>query len=276
MTVDVALRQAQALLLEGGIAVPRLTSEVLLCHTLGCERSHLYGHPAQELSESEQLHFGRYLYERLNGKPTQYITGQQEFYGRPFRVTPAVMIPRPETEHVVEASLQMVPQALRVVDVGCGSGAIAITLQLEMQAEVWGTDVSAAALEVAADNARRLGASVGFVQCDLASCFDGNCADLLVSNPPYVPQSEESSIQREVREYEPHIALFGGESGLDFYKRLINEGARLLRPQGWLIMELGIRQLDPVRQMLDSAWRQVCVIDDLAGLPRVLASQYEP
>jgi release factor glutamine methyltransferase len=276
MTVGTALRQGRQHLEEGGIAVPRLSAEVLLCHALGCERSYLYAHPERELRQTEGLRFEECLHERLHGKPTQYITERQEFYGRPFRVTPAVMIPRPETEHVVETALEVGRDARSVVDVGCGSGAIAVTLQLETGAEAWGADISAAALCVAAGNARRLGADVRFVQCDLASAIAGGSADLLLSNPPYVPRSEEDSLQREVRDYEPHLALFGGDSGLDFYGRLIREGTRVLRPGGWLIVELGIRQLEAVKQMLAACWRQTRVTDDLAGLPRVLAARYEP
>src|ERR1041384_674142 len=131
MTVQTALLQGTTLLEEAGIAVPRLSAEVLLAHALSRERVYLFAHPEHELAEIEWLHYGRYLHERLRGKPTQYITGRQEFYTREFRVTPAVLIPRPETEHVVEAALQLARDSRRIVDVGCGSGALAVTLQLE-------------------------------------------------------------------------------------------------------------------------------------------------
>lgn len=274
MTVATALRQGEQLLAESGVAVPRLTSEVLLFHALDCGRAYLYGHPEQELTDVQWLHFGRYLHERLKGKPTQYITKQQEFYGRAFRVTPAVMIPRPETEHLVETALELCRGAKTVVDAGCGSGAIAVTLQIEMRTRVLATDISAAAIEVASENGNCLGAGVGFVRCDLVSAISDRSTDLLVSNPPYVPLSEMESLQREVRDWEPHLALFGGTEGLDFYRRLIAEGPRILRPGGWLMFELGIRQLEPVRQMLDARWSQPRVFDDLAGLPRVLAMEY--
>src|SRR5579863_8716267 len=131
MTIETALRQGTKLLEEAAIAVPRLTAEVLLAHALRCQRSHLYGHPEQELTNLQQLHYGRYLHERLAGKPTQYITGRQEFYGREFRVTKDVLIPRPETEHVVEAVLELARGTHRIIDIGTGSGALAVTLQLE-------------------------------------------------------------------------------------------------------------------------------------------------
>src|SRR3954471_4600279 len=169
MTVQTALLQGTVLLEEAGIAVPRLTAEVLLAHALRRERVYLYAHPEHELAEVEWLHYGRYLHERLKGKPTQYITKRQEFYGRDFRVAPDVLIPRPETEHVVEVAMRK--GARRVLDVGTGAGALAVTLQLETGAEVWATDISRAAAAVAAENAVRLGARVDVVVCDLMECI---------------------------------------------------------------------------------------------------------
>src|ERR1039457_1507288 len=162
-----ALHQATRILEDGAIAVPRLTAEVLLSHAMRCDRVYFYAHPERKLSEMEWLHYGRYLHERLNGKPTQYITGRQEFYGRAFRVTPDVLIPRPETEHVVDIALTLARDSGRVLDIGTGSGALSVTLQLETGAAVWGADISPAALAVAAENSRRLGARVEFVACDL-------------------------------------------------------------------------------------------------------------
>src|SRR5579872_1926238 len=168
MTLQQALLQGTELLEHAGIAVPRLTAEVLLGHALRQERAYLFAYPERELREVEWIHYGRYLHERLQGKPTQYITGRQEFYGREFRVTSDVLIPRPETELVVETALTVAGDARRMMDVGCGSGAIAITLKLENKsAAVLATDISGSALAVAAANAKRLGASVGFAQCDL-------------------------------------------------------------------------------------------------------------
>src|SRR5438552_16578763 len=171
MTVQTALLQGTNLLEEGGIPAPRLTGEVLLAHALGRERTYLYGHPEHELSDIEWIHYGRYLHERLNGKPTQYITGRQEFYGREFRVTPDVLIPRPETELVVETALVVGRGARRIVDAGCGAGAGAITLQLETGALVAGTDVSVDALAVAAENGGRVGARIEWMQGDLVAAI---------------------------------------------------------------------------------------------------------
>src|SRR4051812_41138250 len=272
MTVQTALLQGARLLEEGGIAVPRLTAEVLLAHALKRDRVYLFTHPEHELAEVEWIHYGRYLHERLLGKPTQYITKRQEFYGREFRVTPDVLIPRPETEHVVEVA--KTKGAHRVLDVGTGSGAIAVTLQLETGARVWATDVSPAAVVVAAANAARLGAAVEMVVCDLMSAIAPGSIDLVVSNPPYVPFSSRDGLQREVRDYEPHVALFGGPAGLDIYERIVADAPRVLRPGGWLVMELGFGTHEVVAAML-AAWRSVEIVPDLAGIPRVIAAAIE-
>jgi len=237
-----------------------------------CERVYFYAHPEQELKEVEWLHYGRYLHERLQGKPTQYITRRQEFYGREFRVTPDVLIPRPETEHVVEVALEVARGARRVLDIGNGSGALAVTLQLEMGAETWGSDISAAAAAVAAENAARLGAAVRFVVCDLADAIAAHSIDLIVSNPPYVPLDQKEGLQREVRDFEPHVALFGGETGFELYDRMVRDAPRVMRPGGWLVMELGFGSLHPVEQLL-GGWKNVRIVPDLAGIPRVAAAQ---
>jgi release factor glutamine methyltransferase len=276
MTILTALLQGTKLLEEEAVSVPRLTAEVLLTHALQRERAYLYAHPEEELSEIAWIHYGRYLHERMKGKPTQYITGRQEFYGRDFRVTSDVLIPRPETEHLVEAALAKVQPRDVVVDVGTGSGAIAITLALETSAHVLATDVSTAALTVAQRNAQQLSAHVGFLACDLLDSFRERSINVLVSNPPYVPKTDHPSLQREVRDYEPHVALFGGPTGLEIYERLIVEATRVLRPHGWLLLELGYNSLDPVRAMLETGWSDIDVIPDLAGYPRVLAARQSP
>lgn len=274
MTLRTALRQGTALLEEAHVPAPRLTAEVLLAHAMNVRREYFFAHPEEELTELAWIHYGRYLHERINGKPTQYITRQQEFFGRPFFVSPAVLIPRPETEHVVETALRLARGAKHIVDVGCGSGAIAVSLALEIPASwVAGSDVSLDALRVAKKNAAANGAQVAFVQCDLLSAFRDQSLDLVASNPPYVPESDESHLQREIREHEPAVALYGGPTGNEIYQRLIPEAARVLRPGGWLIMELGWRSLQAVGAMLDERWHNVEDVADLAGIPRVLAAQ---
>jgi len=248
---------------------------VLLAHALGRDRAYLFGHPEHELSEIEWIHYGRYLHERLQGKPTQYITGRQEFYGRDFRVTPQVLIPRPETEHVVETALRLVPGAGRILDVGTGSGALAITLNLETRAAVWATDISLGALLVAAQNAQNLGARVWFVACDVMAALAPGSMNLIVSNPPYVPLGDKAGLQREVREWEPHEALFAGLTGIEIYERIVLDAERVLRPGGWLIMELGFNTRDRVAGLFSDRWRDLETVPDLAGIPRVLAARMD-
>lgn len=277
MTVQTALLQGARLLEEAGIAVPRLTAEVLLSHVMGCERAYLYAHPERELQDPERLHYGRGLHERLQGKPTQYITGRQEFYGREFRVTPDVLIPRPETEHVVACAAGLLSSGgmggrPRVLDVGCGSGAIAVTLQLETGGEAWGADISPAAAAVACGNARRLGARVDIVVCDLMEAIGPASMDLIVSNPPYVPLAQREGLQREVRDWEPHVALFAGETGFEIYGRIAADAPRVLRADGWLVMELGFGSCDYVARLLDG-WKDLRIEPDLAGIPRVIAAR---
>jgi release factor glutamine methyltransferase len=269
VTLQTALQQGQKLLADAGILAPRLTAEVLLAHAIGCQRSWLFAHSAEELKELWWIHYGRYLHQRLSGTPTQYVTGTQEFYGREFRVTPAVLIPRPETEHLIETALKFNPGIM--LDIGTGSGAIAVTLALETKARVFATDVSRPALAVARRNAVRLNAQVDFIGCDLGSALPDACFDMIVSNPPYVPESDRAGMQPEVRDHEPALALFAGPGGFDIYRRLIPEAARLLKPGGRLILELGHTSLDPVREMLDRSWKHHEVIDDLARIPRVLS-----
>jgi len=269
VTLQTALRQGHKLLEDAGILAPRLTAEVLLAHAIGCQRSWLFAHSDEELRELWWIHYGRYLHQRLSGMPTQYVTGVQEFYGRDFRVTPDVLIPRPETEHLIEAARKH--RVETTLDIGTGSGAIAVTLALETKSHVVATDISPAALHVARQNALRLNAQVDFLECDLGAALRSHSFDLVVSNPPYIAETDRATLQPEVRDHEPALALFAGVDGLEIYRRLIPEAARLLKPGGRLILELGYNSLDPVRNMLDR-WSEIEVIHDLAGVPRVICS----
>ena len=229
-------------------------------------REWFYAHPEEDLREVHWIHYGRYLHERSQGKPLQYITHRQEFYGREFRVTPDVLIPRPETEFLVEAVMK---HGGRIIDVGTGSGAIAVTLALETSCEVIATDISSAALAVAAANAQKFAAKVRFFQADLLSIFADASADVVASNPPYVAESERSTLQREVRDWEPAQALFAGLDGLAIYRRLIPEAWRVLKPGGLLALDIGFGQAEAVTAMAEG-WNGIRVVQDLAEIHRVL------
>ncbi len=291
LSVRAAVDQGTRLLTEGGLNTPRLTSEVLLMHAINqdssretpCDRAWLYAHATDPMKEVWWIHFGRYLHQRLAGKPTQHITGVQEFYGREFHVSRDVLIPRPETEHLVETAVEKARESGEALeDSGCwhGLGAVAITLAAELKdARVSATDISRAALAIARENAIRLGVRVEFHEGDLAAPFPAESFDLVVSNPPYIAEDDKEKLQREVRDHEPAIALFAGSDGLEVYRRLIPEAARVLRLGGWLLMEIGgeieRHQSSDVRAILsaDGRWRSAAVQNDLAGLPRVVLAQ---
>jgi release factor glutamine methyltransferase len=272
-TIAEWLRWATGAFEAEAIHAPRLTSEVLLAHAVGQDRAHLFAHSGEIVGLEAAARFARFVAERSNGKPTQYITGHQEFYGLDFRVTPDVLIPRPETELLVEIALEKSSGAEKVIDVGTGSGAIAVAFKANRPtARVIASDTSQAALELAAGNARRLQTSIWFAQCDLLDAFAGGSFDMVVSNPPYVPLDERPGLQREVRDFEPASALFAGADGLDCYRRLIRDAPRVLRPRGWLIVELGYNSRSAVLGLLNAAhWGEPEIFPDLAGFSRILA-----
>lgn len=274
MTIQTALLQGAEILEKAAVPDPRLTAELLLCHALGRDRVYLYAHGSDELKQLGWIHYGRYLNERLKGKPAQYIVHKQEFYGRDFYVDENVLIPRPETEHLVEAAIAYVKEnpGARSLDVGTGSGAIAITLALETGVEVLASDISLPALAIAERNRRTYKASVRFFEADLLAAVRPASLDLLVSNPPYVPGADAANMQREVRDWEPHVALFAGDTGLEIYQRLIAAAETVVKPGSRVILELGYQSLAAVREMLEPRWAEISVTADLAGWPRVIAA----
>jgi release factor glutamine methyltransferase len=250
-----------------------MNAELLIMFTLGCDRAYLYAHPERELTPAEMQRYDEALARRATGIPAQYITGHQEFWGLDLIVSAAVLIPRPETEHLVEAALELSPHGLRIIDVGTGSGAIALALATELPlAELHATDISAAALEVARANAARLelASRIEFHQTDLLGGFAAASFDIVVSNPPYVGESEEASVQLEVRKFEPRNAVFAGPTGLEVIGRLIPQAHAALRPGGWLVFEISGTIADGVRSRLSNRnWDEVVIRNDLQGIARV-------
>jgi release factor glutamine methyltransferase len=282
MQLRQAVDSAYRLFVENEVPSPRLNAELLLMFVLGSERAYLYAHPERELTADEQSRYDEVAHERARGCPTQYITGHQEFWGLDLLVSPAVLIPRPETEHVVETVLDLVnnyhqngPGRLRLVDVGTGSGCIVLALSSELpQAEFHACDVSEEALEMARVNAARLGlgGKVLFRKSDLLSVYSGEQFDFVISNPPYVGEAEADKVQKQVREFEPRIAVFAGREGMDIYRRLVPQAHEHLRPGGWLVTEIGFSEEAKVRELL-AGWLEIQVTADLQGIPRVVAAR---
>jgi release factor glutamine methyltransferase len=332
MVLPMSLHDARAALASGvtrlsaaGVASAALSAELLLLHTVGRDRAWLYAHPEYLLSVAEQAAYAEFLARRTSGVPTQYLTGVQEFWGLEFEVTPSVLIPRPETEHVVEVALERLAErraappgvaemhfaemhaaqasleqtrfeSITIADVGTGSGCIAVALARELpQARIVATDISAAALEVAQRNVERHGVSerVRLLQTDLLEgALDGwataslepHLFDVIVSNPPYIGRDQADALAVEVREHEPPQALFGGATGLEIYARLIAQAGAALRPGGILVLEMGYGAAEGVREKLsdrarpldwnegwNGAWKDLCIVNDLAGIPRVIS-----
>jgi release factor glutamine methyltransferase len=311
MDIRAALKEGMAQLRAAQIPSHTLATELLLMHALGRDRAWIYSHAEESIDPAVAEKFLALIGRRAAGEPVQYLTGKQEFWGLEFEVTPAVLIPRPETEHVMEVALARLGErgliihmdtgapreTLRVADVGTGSGCLAVALAWELpHAEVFATDISAAALEVARRNATRHNVAdrIHFLQCDLltglqktdrcgvaarddepASTQGAAQFDLIVSNPPYIARNEAAQLQREVRDHEPHAALFGGATGVEMYQRLIDEARGLLPNRGILVLELGYDSGEHVRAIFDAQpeWTNVAITMDLAGIPRVLAAE---
>jgi len=247
-----------------------------MCAT-GLDRAALLAHPERLLSEDEQNRYRAALGRRGRFEPIQYILGEREFYGLRFLVTPDVLIPRPETEHLVEAALERIPvdRPFEIADVGTGSGAIAVALAVARPlARIAALDISAAALEIARKNAAAhgVGERVRFFESDLLGPVRYQAFDMIVSNPPYIAEADRETLDAEVREFEPARALFAGPSGLEIYERLIPQAFERLREGGWLLLEIGAGQESALRRLLH-AWGSVGFVDDLQGIPRVAVAQ---
>jgi release factor glutamine methyltransferase len=278
-TIAEALKEAGDRLRAASVPNDLLDAQTLLAEALGKDRTYLIVNFNQRLSEGILSAFRTMVERRAACEPLQYITGRQEFFGLDFEVTPDVLIPRPETELIVEETIRIV-QKERVarpviVDVGAGSGCIAVTLARELgDARLIASDVSEAALRVARRNAarHRLGDRVDFIASDLLDAFvDEDFADFILSNPPYVSEEEMPSLQREVRDWEPRLALSDSNDGLSFYRRLLKDAPSRLKPGGRLICEMGYTQSEKISTMIDrQVWGDARLLDDLQGIPRTI------
>jgi len=259
----------------------RLDAETLLLHLLKQNRAWLFAHSSDEVRTTAAEAFDALVSRRLSGEPVQYITGSAEFFGLPFSVAPGVLIPRPETELLVEEVLRLANQIQqpRIADIGTGSGIIAIALAHALpHARITAVDLSKQALTIAGKNAlqNQVTNRITFVEGDLFAPLAGLSFDIIASNPPYVPEADRDSLSVEVREYEPEGALFAGEDGLSIYKRLIPEAREYLAPGGWLIMEIGYGQQPAIETiLLVDGYREVYFVPDYQGIPRVACGQKE-
>ena len=298
LNVRAALKNGIAQLREADVASFTLAAELLLLHVLGRNRTWLYAHPEEPIADADAQRYFDLIARRAAGEPTQHLTSKQEFWGLEFEVTPDVLIPRPETEHVIEVALDRLalreiragrPQTtsgegLQIADIGTGSGCIAIALAKELPAANFlATDISPAALAVAKRNASRhqVADRIDFREANLlvphsplATRHSPLSFDLIASNPPYIGRREAPSLPVEVRDHEPHAALFGGEEGYELYADLIAQSAHHLKSGGILVLELGHSSLPAVQPLLDTTnWTNVGVTNDLAGIPRVIAAE---
>jgi release factor glutamine methyltransferase len=301
MDLRTALKLGITQLRAAGVPSDTLAAELLLLHATGRSRTSVYSHPEDTLSGPQSQYYLALIEKRATGIPTQHLTGKQEFWGLEFEVTPDVLIPRPETEHVIEVALDrlalrdlrsqqkqnMTGEGLLLADIGTGSGCIAIALAKEFPAaQIYALDISPGALAVARRNASRLGFSdrIHFVQSNLLQTISARSPlaarhsplyfDLVASNPPYIGRREASTLAREVRDHEPKLALYGGEEGYELYADLITQSAARLKPGGILVLELGHNSLPAVQPLFGTRdWINVGITNDLAGIPRVLSGQ---
>jgi release factor glutamine methyltransferase len=299
MNTRTALKLGIGKLRAAGIPSDTLAAELLLLHATGRSRTSIYSHPEETLSDEQSQNYLSLIEKRAAGVPTQHLTGRQEFWGLEFEVMPDVLIPRAETEHVIEVALDrlalrdlhsqqkqnMTGEGLLLADIGTGSGCIAIALAKEFPAaQIYALDISVAALAVALRNATRLGFSdrIHFQESNLLQGVSSRSPlatrhsplsfDLIASNPPYIGRREAATLAREVRDHEPELALYGGEEGHELYADLISQSAAHLKPGGVLVLELGHNSLPAVQPFFNTPdWTNVGVTNDLAGIPRVLS-----
>lgn len=271
MTVLEALREAEKRL--SAVPDPRLDAEYLLAHVLRVPRLEVLLQKQRALTDAEAAYFQAFVARRAAREPLQYILGTQPFMGLPFRTDPRALIPRNDTETLCQEALRLAKSHQRVLDLCTGSGAIAIALKKRMPAlAVTAADVSPEALSLARENADALDAAVDFRQGDLWDAVAGEVYDLIVSNPPYIPDALQDTLQEEVRK-EPPLALFGGADGLDFYRRIAHGAPDHLAPGGCLLLEIGDDQFEQVKTLLTPGFENITLLHDMNGRPRVVRAE---
>jgi release factor glutamine methyltransferase len=267
---------------RAGVEARALSSDLLLGFVTGRDRVYVLSHAEDDLPDESWHRYRSLVSRHAEGEPLQYLTGEREFYGLDFRVTPAVLIPRPETEILVEAALHIIQNNLnsnvRFADVGAGSGCIAVTIAREaLSSGGWATDISWPALGIARFNAARhkVAERIQFVRADLLGCFAREPVfDLILSNPPYVAPEEYDTLPSSVKDYEPRLALSGGRDGLDFYRRLAPEALPRLKAGGFLLLEAGAGQADPIGLLIEKEGLVLEeILKDLQGIPRCLIAR---
>jgi len=276
MTISQALAEAKSLLHDAGIPEPSKEASSLLAFALKCDRTYLIAHCDDDLTKEESISFESLVQRRASHEPYQYIVGVQEFFGLEFEVTPAVLIPRPETEILVEAAIEFLSTKDQPTfcEIGVGSGCISVSILKKLpDARAIAVDISTAALDQAIANARKHNVDdrINFMISDVYASVPVSRFDAIVSNPPYVPAVDLQSLQAEVRDHEPTVALMGGASGLDVIERVINGAYKRLFNGGVLLVEIGFKQSALVDVMLGrESWVDVGFLPDLQGIPRIL------
>ena len=270
MTVRALIREGETLLAQKQVLSPKLDSEYLLAEALHVPRLNLLLSPMDEVSEEAEKHYRSLLARRANHEPLQYLLGTEDFYGLTFRVTPHVLIPRADPEALCEKALEVLPENGRVLDLCTGSGALATAIAHNRKdARVFASDLSTDALLIARENAARNHADVTFFQGDLFEPLTGLIFDLIVSNPPYISGEDMQALQPEVKQ-EPQMALYGGEDGLDFYRRIVEKAPQYLSENGWLCFEIGDTQAKDVISLMQQDFEEIACFQDLSGLDRVV------
>ncbi len=271
------LREATGILQTSGISKPRREAASLLAFALQKDKTFLIAHSEYKLSTKEEKRFREFLQRRASREPFQYITGNQEFYGLDFAVTPDVLIPRPETELIVENAIKLLPEKARFCEIGIGSGCISIAILNKVKtATAIGLDISENALQIAGINAKRhrVSGRLDLKISDIFANLKDEKFDLIVSNPPYIPRRDFEMLQTEVRDFEPIIALTDGKNGLSIVEKIVRNAPQFLKPHAFLLMEIGFSQASEVRKMFSpKIWQAVEILPDLQNIPRMVKAQ---